>query len=101
LPDIFGQRFIAFESLVWPMGATQLAFAAGLGFVILLIASGRGVVAFVNGLIWAFTYFTAATALATAYGVVGAAWGMATAAVAASASAIVVARRRASNLPPS
>jgi len=94
LPLVFGSEFEPFESLVWPMGTAQLFHSAGFGFVLWLTASRRGRAAFENGLLWAVSNLTAATALAVAFGTTGAAWGMTIAAAAAALAAIAVALRR-------
>lgn len=93
LPHVFGSEFEPFESLVWPMGITQLFHSAGFGFVLWLTASKRGRAAFVNSLVWAISNIIAATSLAVGFGVTGAAWGMTIAAAATAVAAIALALR--------
>lgn len=91
LPHVFGREFEAFESLIWPLGAAQLFHSVGFGFVLLLVASKRGVAAFVNGLAWGIANLVLVVGLAISHGIDGAAWGIAIAAAVAATAAVFVA----------
>ncbi len=96
LVTLFGQSFSPFTSLVWPMAAAQVFLAAGSSFTILLSAEKRGRASFAAGVAGAAATVICAATLAAAYGVKGAAWGMATGAAVASVTVVylAIARRR-------
>ncbi len=84
LTRLFGSDFSPFGHLVWPMGVSQLCYAFGFSFNLLLSAQKRGPAAFITGILWALATFVGAIGLGAAYGVTGAAWGMAAGAAAGS-----------------
>jgi O-antigen/teichoic acid export membrane protein len=77
LVRLFGGAFATFTGLVWPMGVAQVFQAAGSPFTILLAAEKRGRDTFVAGLVGAAATLGSAVGMADAFGVSGAAWGMA------------------------
>jgi O-antigen/teichoic acid export membrane protein len=74
---IFGRDFSGFASLLWPVAVGQLLIASSLGFGLLLKAQRRGKALLWTRLVASVTAFGMSSALAVAYGVEGAAWGMA------------------------
>jgi O-antigen/teichoic acid export membrane protein len=77
LTHLFGASFSGFKSLVWPMAAAQLFYAAAFAFNALLSAEERGPASFVVGATWSGMTLALASIFASVYGVKGAAWGMA------------------------
>jgi O-antigen/teichoic acid export membrane protein len=89
LVRLFGSSFSRFESLVWPMAATQLFNAAAFSFTVLLSAEKRGPASLVAGTITSTAVLGCATLLASTNGVVGAAWGIAAGSAIGSATTIL------------
>jgi FkbM family methyltransferase len=80
---VFGELFVGFAELAWPVGAAQILAVAPIGFVLLLKAQRRG-----RALVLARAVGLAATLgivwpLATLEGIRGAAWGLAAGALVA------------------
>lgn len=94
LVHLFGGDFSSFEDLVWPMGVGQVCYSASFAFNLLLAAEGRGPATFVAGGVWAFATFACTAGLAAAYGVTGAAWGMAAGAAIGSMFVVWLSMRR-------
>jgi O-antigen/teichoic acid export membrane protein len=94
LVHLFGRSFSPFSGLVWPMAAGQAFAAAGVSFTLLLSAEKRGLASFVAGVAASTASIAFATGLALAYGVTGAAWGMATGSGVGSTTVIYLALRR-------
>ena len=77
LSFVFGDSFDGFGYLVLPIGFAQLVFAFGSGFWLLAKAASRGrALVFARG-IGSATALVAASTLASVYGLMGAAWGLA------------------------
>jgi len=77
LSHVFGDAFGKYASLVPPLGAWQIIDASFFTFGLLLTAQSRGKELFVANLIGSTASFACVTTLASADGVVGAAWGFA------------------------
>jgi O-antigen/teichoic acid export membrane protein len=91
LSRVFGPEFERFTSLVLPTALAQLVWAASIGFLILLKADQR-----VHAIVGCMAVNAAATLLltpllATWFGVLGAAWGLASGPAVGSAAAILCA----------
>jgi O-antigen/teichoic acid export membrane protein len=84
LVHLFGSSFSSFRGLIWPMAVAQLFYVGSFAFTALLIVEKRGAELFVAGAVGAAATVGLTTALASSYGVTGAAWGLAAAAGAAS-----------------
>lgn len=91
LSRVFGGPFGEFEALMWPIGIGQMLVAPTLGFTFLLIAQGRGKAMLATAVVRALASMTLGVGLANAYGVVGAAWGIALVAVLAGVTSMVLA----------
>jgi O-antigen/teichoic acid export membrane protein len=76
LEALFGGDFHEYGSLALSMSMWQVLLAAGIGFSILLRAERAGRRIVVISAMFAATTFGASTALAEAYGVHGAVWGL-------------------------
>jgi O-antigen/teichoic acid export membrane protein len=74
---VFGSRFRVFHDLIYPIGAWQLAAAAGVGLQIFVRSQQRGRALFLTRLCVSIISYCAITTLAATHGVSGAAWGYA------------------------
>jgi O-antigen/teichoic acid export membrane protein len=93
IPYLYGSSFRKFEHLALPIGAWQLAGAAGTGFMIFLTALRRGR-QLVTIRVTAAVLSTAFIALlASTYGITGAAWGYAIGSGCGAAVTFVLVRR--------
>jgi O-antigen/teichoic acid export membrane protein len=93
LTAVFGERFARFDTIVLPVGLTQIALATAAGFPLLLKAQGRGRALFFSRLVGLVLTMAAATALAVTRGLTGVTWAMFVSAVLASAVLAAVALR--------
>jgi O-antigen/teichoic acid export membrane protein len=93
LTVVFGERFETFDTIVLPVGLTQIALATAAGFPILLKAQGRGRALFFARLAGLMLTVGASTVLAATRGLSGVAWAMFVSAVVASAVLAAVALR--------
>jgi len=84
LTTLFGSEFETYDALVWPFEVSQLALALAMPFSVLLMAERRGGDLFAVGLVLSAATLVFPICFAAAWGVDGAAWGMAVAAVVAS-----------------
>lgn len=91
---LFGSEFSSYDDLVWPMGVTQVSYAATYSFNLLLPAEKRGAAFFAAGVVWAAATLACATGFALAWGVTGAAWGMAAGAAIGSVFVVWLSLRR-------
>jgi O-antigen/teichoic acid export membrane protein len=73
---IFGHSFEHYGHLVWPIGIGQIVTALAVGFGLLLKAEQRGSAVLVSTIVPVAVGLAMCSALAAAYGVTGAAWGM-------------------------
>jgi O-antigen/teichoic acid export membrane protein len=94
LVHLFGDSFSPFTDLVWPMAAVQVLNAAGVAFTLLLLAEKRGPASLVAGVAASAGTIACATGFALAYGVHGAAWGMAAGSGVGSLAVIYLALRK-------
>jgi O-antigen/teichoic acid export membrane protein len=86
LSFVFGDEFGAFRSIMVPLGIAQLFTAPGFALTLLLIAQQRGRLLLWVGTLNAFLLMGCSVGFASAFGLIGAAWG----AVAGSALGLLV-----------
>ena len=84
LTTLFGSEFETYDPLVWPFEVSQLALALAMPFSVLLMAERRGGDVFAVGLVLSAATLVFPISFAAVWGVDGAAWGMAVAAIVAS-----------------
>jgi O-antigen/teichoic acid export membrane protein len=75
LPLLFGDEFLQFRELIWPISTAQMFTAAGVGLLLLMKAERRGRTLLLNRAIGTSIALTFVTVFALMYGLVGAAWG--------------------------
>ncbi len=93
LTHLFGSSFSEFKTLIWPMAVAQLFYAGSFAFTVLLIAEKRGAKLFIVGIVGSAATVGFATALGSLHGVIGAAWGLTTAAAIASVLVVLLGLR--------
>ena len=91
LGALFGDSFSGYASLVWPLGCGQSVAAAAIGFILLLKAQRRGRAFFAARSVASVMSLVFPVSLAIAYGLEGAAWGFAAAAMAGASVTVAVA----------
>lgn len=74
LTFVFGTGFTRFSDLVWPIGASQIFLAAGVGASLMLRARQRGPAILVSRVTGSGLALALGAALAHPFGVVGVAW---------------------------
>lgn len=94
LPFLFGESFLRFRNLIWPIAVAQLLTSGGVGLLLLMKAERRGRDLMVNRAIAAGVSLALITLLALRYGLVGAAWGTAIGSLASLALLIYAAAAR-------
>ena len=77
LPLVFGQSFSTFTNLVWPVGGGQIISSTALAFGLVLKAQRRGRELLLSGAVGAVATLGLSAGLASQFGVLGAAWGLA------------------------
>jgi O-antigen/teichoic acid export membrane protein len=93
LVRLYGEKFDPFSDLIVPIGSWQIFTAAALGFTLLLSAAQRGRALLVAGVITSLSQLVLMTGLAWAYGLNGAAWGLAAGTAIGAAATIFFALR--------
>jgi O-antigen/teichoic acid export membrane protein len=91
LAVIFGEAFDQYGELIWPLGLAQIITASAIGFTLLLKAEQRGRPFFVSRVLTSLAALILPLALATVSQLVGAAWGLAIAALIGTALTIAIA----------
>ena len=90
---LYGEKFDPFSDLIVPIGSWQIFTATALGFTLLLSAAQRGRALLVAGVITSLSQLVLMTGLAWAYGLNGAAWGLAAGTTIGAAATIFFALR--------